>query len=122
FETRDLSSVRSISSGAAPLPVEMINKLREKFPDATLVEAYGLTEVTMGVTANPPHRSGERKAGTVGVPVFDTQVKLVPVDAEKVDDSTPGLPPGQEGEVCAKGPQVMVGYLNRPEETAAVLS
>ncbi|TNY34465.1 class I adenylate-forming enzyme family protein [Thermomonospora catenispora] len=122
FESRDLSSVRGISSGAAPLPVEMINKLREKFPDATLVEAYGLTEVTMGVTANPPHRSGERKAGTVGVPVFDTQVKLVPADAEKVDDSTPGLPPGQEGEVCAKGPQVMVGYLNRPEETAAVLS
>ncbi|HEX2312145.1 MAG TPA: AMP-binding protein [Thermomonospora sp.] len=121
FETRDLSSVRGISSGAAPLPVEMLNRLGARFPEATIVEAYGLTEVTMGVTANPPHRSGDRRPGTVGVPVFDSRVKLVPPDTERVDDATPGLPPGEEGEVCAKGPQVMAGYLNRPEETAAVL-
>ncbi|MBA9006747.1 class I adenylate-forming enzyme family protein [Thermomonospora cellulosilytica] len=121
FETRDLSSVRAVSSGAAPLAVEMLHKLNEKFPDATVVEAYGLSEVTMGATANPPHRSGERRLGTVGVPVFDTQVKVVAADAEQVDDSTPALPAGAEGEVCVKGPQVMVGYLNRPEETAAVL-
>jgi long-chain acyl-CoA synthetase len=121
FASRDFSSVRNISSGAAPLAVEMLNKLNEAFPDATVVEAYGLTEVTMGITANPPHRSGERKIGTVGVPVFDTRIKLVAADTEQVDDDTPALPPGQEGEVCAKGPQVMVGYLNRPEETAAVL-
>ncbi|SEF43446.1 long-chain acyl-CoA synthetase [Thermomonospora echinospora] len=121
FESRDLSAVRVISSGAAPLAVEMLGRLQDKFPDAVVVEAYGLSEVTMGATANPSHRSGERKLGTVGVPVFDTQVKVVPADAERVDDATPGLPAGQEGEVCIKGPQVMVGYLNRPEETAAVL-
>lgn len=122
FESRDLSSVRGISSGAAPLSHEMLRRLNEKFPDATVVEAYGLTEVTMGITANPGHRSGLRKLGTVGFPVADTEVKVVAADSLTVDSSTPGLPAGQEGEVCARGPQVMTGYLDCPEETAAVLS
>jgi long-chain acyl-CoA synthetase len=122
FAELDLSSVRAISSGAAPLPVEMINRLHARFPDVTIGEAYGLSEVTMGATANPAHRSGVRKVGTVGLPVFDTQLKIVAVDAAAVDDATPQLPPGAAGEVCIKGPQVMTGYLNRPEETAAVLS
>lgn len=121
FESRDLSSVRAISSGAAPLSVEMLKRLTAKFPDATVSEGYGLTEVTMGISVNPGNRSGLRKLGTVGIPVADTEVKLVAPDSPAVDDSTPALPVGQEGEVCARGPQVMVGYLNRPEETAAVL-
>ncbi|MEU5881580.1 AMP-binding protein [Spirillospora sp. NPDC047279] len=121
FDTRDLSSVRAISSGAAPLSVEMLKRLNAKFPDAVVVEAYGLTEVTMGATSNPAARSAERRLGTVGLPVFDTQIKIVGVDEETVDDATPGLPAGEEGEVCIKGPQVMTGYLDRPEETAAVL-
>ncbi|RAY13195.1 acyl-CoA synthetase [Actinomadura craniellae] len=121
FETLDLSAVRGISSGAAPLSVEMLNRLQERFPDAVIGEGYGLTEVTMGLTANPSNVSGLRKAGSVGVPVFDTQIKVVPVEAATVDDATPALPAGQEGEVCGKGPQVMAGYLNRPEATAEVL-
>ena len=110
IHTRDLSSVRGISSGAAPMPVEMINRLRELAPDATVSEGYGLTEVTMGATAGPSHRSGVRKAGTVGLPVFDTEVRI---------DGAAG--PGERGEVCIRGPQVMAGYHNRPEATAEVL-
>ena len=103
IDKRDLSSVRAISSGAAPLPVEVIEELQRRFPDARIGEGYGLTEVTMGATSNPSWRSGVRKVGTVGVPVFDTEVKLV------------------DGEVCIRGPQVMRGYHNRPDATAEVL-
>ena len=104
IDKRDLSSVRSIGSGAAPLPVEVLEALKVRFPQAKVGEGYGLTEVTMGATSNPSWRSGTRKVGTVGVPVFDTEIKLV------------------DGEVCIRGPQVMRGYHNRPEATAEVLS
>ncbi|MFC9974760.1 class I adenylate-forming enzyme family protein [Spirillospora sp. NPDC127200] len=121
FAERDLSSVQAIRSGAAPLSHEMLGRLAEVFPNAVVVEAYGLTEASMGLTTNPAAVPGVRKVGTVGRPVADTQIKIVPVAAETVTDATPGLPPGEEGEVCAKGPQVMAGYLNRPEATAEVL-
>jgi long-chain acyl-CoA synthetase len=116
FETRDLSSVRGISSGAAPMSHEMINALRRRFPEAVIGEGYGLTEVTMGAFASPSFRSGTRKVGAVGVPVFDTEVKLVPADGGEEP-----VPNGIEGEVCLRGPQVMAGYHNRPDETAATL-
>jgi long-chain acyl-CoA synthetase len=103
IDKRDLSSVRSITSGAAPLPVEVLEELKHRFPDAEVREGYGLTEVTMGATANPSWSSGLTKVGTVGVPVFDTEVKLV------------------DGEICIRGPQVMRGYHNRPDATAEVL-
>ncbi|MDQ0377314.1 class I adenylate-forming enzyme family protein [Amycolatopsis thermophila] len=114
--TRDLSSVRGISSGAAPLPHEMLKALAARFPDAVITEGYGLTEVTMGATLNPSFRSGLRKQGTVGVPVFDTEVKIVPLEGGEEP-----LPEGEQGEVCLRGPQVMEGYHHRPDETAAVL-
>jgi long-chain acyl-CoA synthetase len=118
FSTRDLSSVRSIGSGAAPMPVEMIEALRRRFgPDVVIAEGYGLTEVTMVATMGPQWRSGVRKIGTVGLPVFDTEVRIVdPAAAEP----TP-VPVGEPGEVCIRGPQVMIGYKDRPEETAAAL-
>jgi long-chain acyl-CoA synthetase len=113
--TRDLSTVKSISSGAAPLPVEMIDALRRRFgADVVIAEGYGLTEVTMGATQNPAHRSGDRRTGTVGIPVPDTEVRVVGPDGAP-------LPAGEAGEVCIKGPQVMTGYKDRPEETAAAL-
>ena len=104
IDKRDLSSVMSISSGAAPLPVEVLEALNRRFPQARVGEGYGLTEVTMGATSNPSWKSGVRKVGTVGVPVFDTEIKLV-----------------DGGEVCIRGPQVMRGYHNRPDATAEVL-
>jgi long-chain acyl-CoA synthetase len=116
FATRDLSSVHGISSGAAPLAVELIKAMRARFgEDVVIGEGYGLTEVTMGATGGPAARSAVRKIGTVGLPVADTQVKLV------TEGSEDPLPVGEHGEVCIRGPQVMIGYLNRPEETAAVL-
>jgi long-chain acyl-CoA synthetase len=115
FATRDLSTVRSLGSGAAPLPVELIHALRARFgEDVVIVEGYGLTEATMGATIGPSARSAVRKIGTVGPPVPDTEVRIVD------PDGTP-LPPGDPGEVCIRGPQVMRGYRDRPEETAAAL-
>ena len=116
--TRDLSSVRSITSGAAPMPLEMIEALRARFgPEVVIAEGYGLTEVTMVAVQAPLARSALRKPGTVGPPVYDTEVRIVDPASS---DLTP-LPTGEPGEVCVRGPQVMVGYKDRPEETAAVL-
>ncbi|MBB4909752.1 class I adenylate-forming enzyme family protein [Actinophytocola algeriensis] len=112
--TTDLTTVRTISSGAAPMPLEMINRMRALAPDAVVTEGYGLTEVTMGATLGPVHRSGVRKVGTVGVPTFDTRVRIL-------DSAGAEVPAGERGEVCVKGPQVMAGYHNRPDATAEVI-
>jgi long-chain acyl-CoA synthetase len=116
FQTRDLSSVVGLGSGAAPLAHEMINALRARFPDASITEGYGLTEVTMGATVGPTYRSGVRKVGSVGLPIFDTEIKIVPAEGGEEP-----LPANTSGEVCIRGPQVMTGYRNRPEETTAAL-
>ncbi|MET7993016.1 AMP-binding protein [Amycolatopsis sp. NPDC005232] len=114
FHTADLSSVRSIGSGAAPMNHEMIRALHERFPGIVIAEGYGLTEMTMGAVISPSYRSGVRKVGSVGGPIFDTEVKIVGLDEDP-------LPAGVEGEVCLRGPQMMRGYRNRPDETAAAL-
>jgi len=115
FVARDLSAIRGLSSGATPLPLPVLDALQARFPDALIGEGYGLTEVTMMATANPSWRSGVRKAGTVGVAAYDTEVRVVDLDGAP-------LPTGERGEVCIRGPQVMQGYLHRPEATAEVLS
>ena len=112
IEDADLSHVRGISSGAAPLPVSLIERLKALLPDAVIGEGYGLTEVTMQATGNPSFRSGTRKAGTVGVPIFDTEITIRPLGGGDP------LPPGERGEVCIRGPQVMRGYAHRPQATA----
>lgn len=118
FATRDLSTVRSLTSGAAPLPVEMIQGLQRVLgSDVVITEGYGLTEVTMGATIGPAARSAVRKVGTVGLPVYDTEVRVVDPAG---DDLTP-LPAGEPGEVLIRGPQVMVGYKGRDDENAATL-
>lgn len=113
FKDYDLSSIKYAASGAAPLPGAVMDRLLDSF-SGVVVEAYGLTECTMGATSNPPSRDAIR-LGSVGLPVFDTEVKIV--DIAGGDD----LPPGEEGEICIKGPQVMQGYWNRPDATAEVL-
>lgn len=111
FESYDLSSVKLARSGAAPLPFVLLEKMLEVFSGGTVMEGYGLTECTMGATANLPFRSGIRP-GSVGIPLFDTECKVA--DLETGEE----LPPGGEGEICIRGPQVTAGYWNRPEETA----
>ncbi len=112
FVEGDWGGVRGVSSGAAPLPVSLIERLKAALPNAKIGEGYGLTEVTMMATSNPAFMSGTRKPGTVGVPVFDTEISIQPLDGGDP------LPQGERGEVCIRGPQVMRGYAHRPEATA----
>lgn len=113
--TRDLSTVLGLSSGAAPLPVTVLDALAQRFPDAVIGEGYGLTEVTMVATMNPSWRSGVRKVGTVGVPAQGTEVRLI-------DPLGEAVPAGERGEVCLRGPQVMAGYHQRPDATAEAMT
>lgn len=97
-------------SGAAVLPVELIRAFREKF-DVTVIEGYGLTEATGVSTSSfgiPP------KWGSIGIPYGDQQVEIM-------DDHNNILPAGEKGEICIKGDNVMIEYLNRPEATAEAI-
>jgi long-chain acyl-CoA synthetase len=114
FKKYDLSRIRLAASGAAPLPVPVMEQMLKSF-SGVVMEAYGLTECTMGGIYNPPSREG-MKVGSVGLPIFDTEIKIVDLET-----GTRALPPGEIGEVCIKGPQVMQGYWNKPEETRQVL-
>lgn len=112
-ERLDLSSVKYCFSGSAPLP-EDVQERFERLTGATIAEGFGLTETSPVATVNPLR--GLRKIGHIGVPVPDTDARVVdPADDTKV------LPAGQAGELLLKGPQIMRGYLNRPEETAEML-
>ena len=117
FGTRDLSSVHSISSGAAPMSHEMVNALRARFNGIPIIEGYGMTELTMGAMSGPTYRSGLRKVGSVGLPSADTSVKIVALSGDSEDP----LPANTEGEICVRGPQMMAGYYHRPDETAAAI-
>jgi long-chain acyl-CoA synthetase len=110
----DLTSVRACISGAAPLPMEV----QERFGQITggrLVEGYGLTEAAPITHCNPLY--GVRKAGSIGVPVPDTEAKII--DLESGETIEPGT--DRTGELFVRGPQVMEGYWNRPDETAHML-
>ena len=110
----DFSGIRIAVSGAAPLARSVFDKLIEVFPCGVVQECWGLTECAMGATANPPDRKRIRP-GSVGLPVFDTECKVV--DFFTGED----LGPGSEGELCIKGPQVMKGYWKNPKATEEVL-
>lgn len=114
FNKYDFSSLRLVASGAAPLPKPVMEKMRQSFP-GVVTEGYGLTEVTMASNLNPPSRETV-KIGSVGLPIADTEVKIVDLET-----GTKELPPGEIGEICIKGPQVMQGYWRKPEETKMVL-
>jgi len=113
FRKMDLSFIKGFFSGAAPLAADTIQQLKD-LTGATMLEVYGLTETTPIATATP--WGGKIKPGTVGVPVPNTDVKIVDVETGK-EEMKQGVP----GEVIIKGPQVMKGYYKKPEETAAVL-
>jgi long-chain acyl-CoA synthetase len=109
----DLRSVKACISGAAPLPVAVAKRFAEITGGARLVEGYGLTECSPVTHANPLNAPRE---GSIGLPLPDTDCKIV-----DLDDADRILGPGAPGELCFKGPQVMLGYWKRPEETAVVL-
>lgn len=109
----DLTSIRACVSGAAPLPTAVAEAF-ERLTGGALVEGYGLTETSPVTHGNP--LSGRRKAGSIGVPLPDTDCMIV-----DPSDWTAPVPQGEEGELAIAGPQVMKGYFNRPEETAATV-
>jgi long-chain acyl-CoA synthetase len=109
-----LRSIKGCFSGGAPMPMETMRTF-EKLTGAQICEGYGLTE-TSPVTHNNPF-GAKTKLGTIGLPVCNTDAKLVDVDDYNKEITTPGVP----GELCLKGPQIMNGYINRPDETAATL-
>ncbi|HEY3363828.1 MAG TPA: long-chain fatty acid--CoA ligase [Symbiobacteriaceae bacterium] len=108
FPKHDLTSIEYCVSGAAPLPVELLQKF-ESASGSKILEGYGLSETSPVTHCNPMH--GERVPGSVGLPYPDTEVRVV--------DLTTGadVELGHEGEILLKGPQVMKGYWNRPQET-----
>ncbi len=113
FRKMNLSAVKVFLSGAAPLPSDVIGKLKSR-KDAPIINVYGLTEIGPMGTATP--WGGAEKPGTVGVPLPGTDLKIVDLET-----GTRELPVGEAGEICFRGPQVMKGYYKKPEETAAVL-
>ena len=113
FKKLDLSFIRCFIAGAAPLPMDVINQLKN-LTGAGIVNVYGLTEITPMGTATP--WKGLDKPGTVGVPLPSTDLKIA--DLETGDKE---MAIGEPGEVCFKGPQVMAGYHKRPEETEIVM-
>jgi len=109
----DLSSIRYCISGGAPLPLEIRARF-EELSGCRLVEGYGLSEASPVVTCNP--FIGEPRTGSIGQAVPGTIVEVRDsADPSKV------LPQGKHGEICVRGPQVMAGYWQRPEETAQIL-
>lgn len=109
----NIGSLKACISGGAPLPVE-VKKTFERNTGCVVVEGYGLTEASPVVSANP--LVGENKPGSIGLPFPQTIVEIV-----NPDDKTTPVPVGERGELCVRGPQVMKGYWNKPEETALVL-
>jgi len=107
----DTSSLRLSVSGGASLPVEILRGFEKEF-DAILLEGYGLSETSPVASFNHPDR--ERKAGSIGTPIKDVEMRLVDQDWHDV-------PAGEIGEIAIKGPNVMKGYWQRPDATAEVI-
>jgi long-chain acyl-CoA synthetase len=108
-----LEQVRIFNSGGAPCPVDVIEEFERRI-GRKLNEGYGLSE-TSPVTHSTP-QLGVRKPGTIGLPLPDTDIKVVDVETGARE-----LLSGEAGELCISGPQVMKGYWNRPDETAQAL-
>ena len=113
FKNLDFSFMRGFFSGAAPLAADTIRNLKE-ISGKIVCEGYGTTETACLATSTP--WGGTIKPGTVGVPLPDTDIKIV-----SIDDPDKELELGEAGEIVIKGPQIMMGYYNKAEETAEAL-
>jgi len=110
----DLRSVDVFGSGSAPLPVEVQTRFEQLAGGGRVLEGYGLTEAAP-VTHTTPRR-GQRKLGSIGVPIPDVDAKIV-----ELETGTRDMPAGEPDELVVRGPNLMDGYYKRPEETALAL-
>lgn len=108
-----LDRVHRFNSGSAPLPIEVIEKF-EAMSGAALLEGYGMTE-TAAITTSTALLA-KRKPGSIGFPMSNTECKIVDLET-----GTKEMPVGEEGELCIRGPQILKGYWNKPEETAKAI-
>jgi long-chain acyl-CoA synthetase len=113
IQQTDLKCIKACFSGSAPLPVEVMKRF-EAITGAAISEGFGLTESSPITHANP--FQGKRKIGSVGLPFPDTDCRIV-----DLNDGRTEMAVGQTGELIIRGPQIMQGYWNNPEETAAAL-
>ncbi len=111
FQSLDFSHLK-LSVGGAMAIQRSVNDRWKEVTGKDLIEGYGMTEASPAVSVNPIDGTG--RIGTIGMPIPSTDVRIVDNDGNV-------LPPGQEGELQVKGPQVMLGYYNQPEETAKVI-
>jgi long-chain acyl-CoA synthetase len=114
FRKQDFSQVRYCMSGAAPFPVDAMVDLESIVGQNKMVEVWGMTETSPLITVNPGR--GKKKLGSVGLPLPNTEFRIV-----DLEDGVTQVPMGEEGELICSGPQVMKGYLNKPEETKNAL-
>jgi long-chain acyl-CoA synthetase len=108
LEDHDLSSLRRITSGAAPLLHETRDEVARRLPGVELAEGYGCTESAALIASSP---LGGIRPGSVGKPVPGIEVRI------EVGDGSEATVPGEEGEICVRGPMLMTGYWHAPEET-----
>jgi long-chain acyl-CoA synthetase len=108
-----LDSIKYCVSGSAPMPVEQMREF-ERMTGAEIIEGYGLSEASPVTHINPI--KGLHKVGSIGLPFPDTDVRIVDMEVGTVP-----LPAGKVGEMIIRGPQVMKGYWNRPDDTASTL-
>ena len=113
LEKADLSNLRLFCYGAAPMPYELVKKVKALYPDVKVQNLYGQTENSPGATTLKD-RHALSKIGSVGEALPQTEVKVM-------DEFGKSLPMGQVGEIAVKGPQVMKGYLKNDEETARTI-
>lgn len=106
----DLSCIERFSSGAAPLSEEIIQLLEKKFPNTGFKQGYGMTESCSCITAHPPDLYSYKHAHKVGAICASTEVKIIDKDGKE-------LGVGEPGELLARGPQIVMGYLNNEEAT-----
>ncbi len=111
LEDAALDSLRYVTSGAAPLALDVLREFERRIPSAEILEGYGCTETSAVISSNPP---GKRRVGSVGVPIRGCAVSIV-------DEHDRVLQSGEDGEICVESPGVMTGYWNAPEETADAL-
>jgi long-chain acyl-CoA synthetase len=111
LEDYDLSSLRYLTSGGAPLPEESRRAFSARLPGTTIRQGYGMTETAALISSSPV---GRERAGSVGLPVPGTELEIRDGDGR-------ALAPGEIGEICVRSPGVMRGYWRSPEATAAAI-